>query len=413
MRLPSRRSLAIALLSGVLIALLAFALRPRPIDVDLATVTRGDVEISIREEGRTRLKDIYVVSAPVAGRVLRLDIEVGDPIVAGQTVLATLQPSDPSILDVRSRSQAESEVQAAEAATQLAIAEREQMQAERRFAEAELQRLLPLAERGTISDAELDRARLDADRARTTVARANANVAVRQSQLETARARLITARRGEADGEPADDARWVIPVRAPVDGRVMRVLQESEAVVAAGTPLMEAGDPRRLEIVVELLSTDAVAVEAGDPVVIEQWGGPQHLDGIVRRVEPFGFTKISALGIEEQRVNTLIDLTSPQSQWSSLGHGFRVEARIIIDRARDVPIIPVSSLFRTDDRWSVFVVPPDGRVVLRSIKIGRRNQQVTEVVEGLAPGERVITHPSDRVAAGERVVPRGGLGPAW
>lgn len=401
----SRRTVAVTLVLLALLALLAWALRPQPVDVDLAVVTRGTVEVSIREEGRTRLKDVYVVSAPVAGRVLRLDIEVGDRIDAGETVLATFQPSDPAILDVRTRSEVASEVRAAEAATELALAEREQAQAERRFADAELARLLPLAEQGTISEAELDRARLEADRARAALARANANVAVKQSQLEMARARLITVS-GEDDASPADASRWIIPVRAPVDGRVMRILQESEGVVAAGTPLLEVGDQRQLEIVVELLSTDAVAVDAGDPVVIEQWGGPGDLEGIVRRVEPFGFTKISALGIEEQRVNTLVDLISPHERWQSLGHGYRVEARIVIDRARDVLTVPVSALFRSREQWSVFAVNADGHVALRAVQIGRRNQQVAEVIAGLAQGERVIVHPGDRVSDGVAVVAR-------
>ncbi len=406
MRKPTRRILVVGSITVLVLAAIGLSLRPQAIPADFAEVTRGGIRVTVDDEGKTRLKDVYVVSAPVAGRVLRIGIEVGDDIRAGDTVLATFEPSDPAILDVRGRSEAESEVHAAEAAIELAIAERERSMAELEFAKSELARNEPLVARGTISKAEYDRARLEVDRARARLAEARANVNVKRSQLDMARAALITARSLEQGSDtPGGDERFVIPVRAPIDGRVMRVMQESEAVVAAGTPILEVGDQAQLEIVVDLLSTDAVRVSEGDAVIIEEWGGVEDLAGIVRRVEPFGFTKISALGIEEQRVNVIIDLASPHEQWRSLGHGYRVETRIIIEEHKDVLKIPVSALFRTGDRWSVFA-HRDGVARLQLIELGGRNALEAEVRSGLSEGERVVLHPSDQIADGVRVEAR-------
>lgn len=387
--------------TGVLALLVLIAIgltfRPRPVPADFAPVLWGDLQVTVADEGETRLKDVYVVSAPVRGRVLRIDIEVGDEIRAGETVLATFEPSDPAILDIRSRSEAES-------AIELTLAERERAAAELEFAESELARKKPLAERGTISAADFDRARLAVNRSRAALVESRANVDVKRSQLEIVRAALINVQSLAEGGRTGDD-RFVIPVRAPVDGRVMRLIQESEAVVRAGTPILEVGDQSRLEIVVDLLSADAVKVTEGDTVRLEAWGGADDLGGVVRRVEPFGFTKVSALGIEEQRVNVIIDLTTPHEQWRSLGHGYHVEASIIIEERKDILKIPVSALFRNGDEWSVFV-DRDGVARLQTIEIGQRNFLEAEVVSGLSAGESVILHPSDRIADGVGVEAR-------
>ena len=398
----TRRQIVIGAVSIVVVGLLALSMAPRPVPADMAVLERGDLLVTVDDEGETRLIDAYVVSAPVAGRVLRIEIEVGDEIRGGDTVLATFEPSDPAMLDVRSRSEAESEVRAAEAATGLAFAERDRAKAEMDFAQAELKRAQPLADRGTISEAALDRARLEVQRATAAFNTAAANVNVRQSNLELARARLMTAtdvEQGRANGE---DSRFIIPVRAPVDGRVMRLMQESEAVVAAGTPILEVGNPSELEIVVDLLSSDAVKVTPGDRVIIEEWGGAEDLSGEVRRVEPFGFTKISALGIEEQRVNTVIDFTTPREAWTALGHGYRVELRVVIEEREDTLRLPIPALFRSGEDWSVFV-NDDGRARLRTVELGLRNTLYAEVQNGLAAGDEVILHPSDRVVDGVRV----------
>ena len=398
----TRRQIVIGAVSIVVIGLLALSMAPRPVPADMALLERGELLVTVDDEGETRLIDAYVVSAPVAGRVLRIEIEVGDEIRGGDTVLATFEPSDPAMLDMRSRSEAESEVRAAEAATGLAFAERDRAKAEMDFALAELERAEPLAQRGTISEAALDRARLEVQRATAAFNTAAANVNVRQSNLELARARLMTAtdvEQGRANGE---DARFVIPVRAPVDGRVMRLIQESEAVVGAGTPILEVGNPAELEIVVDLLSSDAVKVSPGDRVIIEEWGGADDLAGEVRRVEPFGFTKISALGIEEQRVNTIIDFTSPREAWTALGHGYRVELRVVIEERAEVLRLPIPALFRSGDDWSVFV-NDDGRARLQTVDLGLRNTLYAEVRGGLEEGDEVILHPSDRVTDGVKL----------
>lgn len=397
----SRRKVVIGAVVLVVVVLIGLSLQPQPVGIDAAKIERGDLLVTIDDEGQTRLKDVYIVSAPVAGRVRRIDIEPGDTVTAGDTILALFEPSDPTMLDVRSRSEAEAFVKAADAAVGLAEAEQARAQAELDFASAELRRAEPLAERGTISQATLDQRQLSVRTARAGLAQATANLRKIRADLESARATLITAQDGGiSDGD-------LIPVRAPISGRVLRVLQESEGVLAAGTPLMELGNPAELEIVVDLLSTDAVKIKPGDRVIVDDWGGDQPLEGRVRLVEPFGFTKISALGIEEQRVNVVIDFISPQSDWQSLGHGYRVETRVVVQDQRDVLKVPISALFRSGESWAVFI-DDDGTARLREISLGQRNTLEAEVADGLAEGDDVVLHPSDAVVEGIEVQRRDG-----
>ncbi len=397
----SRRTLTISAIILVLVVLIGISLQPQPVGVDVAQVTRGDLLVTIDDEGQTRLKDVYVVSAPVMGQVRRIDIEAGDAVTAGDTILALFQPSDPIMLDLRSRTEAEAIVKAADAAVGLAEAERSRAQAQLDYDRAELRRAEPLAERGTISQATLDQRQLSVRTAQASVAQATANLRKIRADLESARAMLITSQ----DGENGQDSKDLIPVRAPISGRVLRVLQESEGVLAAGSPLMELGNPAELEIVVDLLSTDAVKIRAGDRVIVDDWGGDMPLEGLVRLVEPFGFTKISALGIEEQRVNVIIDFVSPQSEWQNLGHGYRVETRVVTQDQRDVLKIPVSALFRSGDKWAVFV-DDNATARLKEIALGRRNTLEAEVTDGLAQDETVILHPSDAITDGVAVEQR-------
>ncbi len=401
----SRRTLVIGTIFLLVAALIGLSLQPQPVGVDVASVVRGDLLVTIDDEGQTRLKDVYVVSAPVAGRVRRIDIESGDTAVAGDTVLALFEPSDPAMLDVRSRTEAEAFIKAAEAAVGLAEAEQTRAQAQLEFADAELKRAVPLAERGTISQATLDQRQLSRRTAQAQLAQATASLRKTRADLESARATLITAR--QVDSGADADNKDLIPVRAPINGRVLRVLQESEGVLAAGTPLMELGDPAKLEIVVDLLSTDAVKIKPGDRVIIDDWGGAQPLDGRVRLVEPFGFTKISALGIEEQRVNVVIDFVSPQTEWQSLGHGYRVETRVVVQDRKDVLKLPISALFRSGESWAVFV-NEDSTARLRKISLGQRNTLEAEVTEGLSENDLIILHPSDAVVEGVGVMQRDG-----
>lgn len=398
----SRRHIVIGAIVMIVVVLIGMSLQPQPVGIDAALVQRGDLLVTIDDEGQTRLKDVYVVSAPVAGRVRRIDIEAGDQVTAGDTVLALFEPSDPAMLDVRSRTEAEAFVKSADAAVGLAQAEQSRAQAQLDFANAELKRAEPLAERGTISQATLDQRQLSVRTARAQLAQATANLRKIRADLESARATLITARDGE-DVSEGD----LIPVRAPISGRVLRVLQESEGVVAAGTALMELGNPAELEIVVDLLSTDAVRIKPGDRVIVDDWGGDQSLEGRVRLVEPFGFTKISALGIEEQRVNVVIDFVSPQTEWQSLGHGYRVETKVVVQDQRNVLKVPVSALFRSGESWAVFV-DDAGTARLREITLGKRNTLEAEVAGGLEDGDAVILHPSDAVIDGVDVQRRAG-----
>lgn len=313
-------------LAAVLVLAIAWLLRPQPVPVDFVVVARGPLTVSVVDEGETRVKEVFVVSAPVAGVMQRIDLEPGDPVVAAQTVVARIRPTDPTILDVRTEAEARAAVRAAEAAREHAEATVESATAELEFARAELERFRGLAANNTIAQNQLDDAVRRERRASAALAEARAQLAMRVYELDRARAALLGPGSQHA---PTDDCACV-SVYAPVSGEVLRVLQESESVVAASTPLIEIGDPRELEIVVDLLSADAVRVRAGQRVLVENWGRPEPLNGVVQRVEPFGFTKISALGIEEQRVNVVIDFTDPPERWERLGHGYRVEPRIIL-----------------------------------------------------------------------------------
>ena len=382
---------------------LALLFRPVAVPVDFAEVSRGAIRVSVSDEGKTRVKDVFVVSAPVPGLMRRIELEAGDPVTAGETVIARIEPSDPSFLDVRTQAEARAAVRAAEAAESLQAATVRRAEAELEFAEAEYKRFQGLAERDTVSENDLDSARRRAKTAAAALDEARASLNARSAELEQARARLMNPNSTrEAPGEDCE----CVNAYSPVSGTVLQVLKESEGVVASGTPLVEVGDPLRLEIVVDLLSTDAVRVEAGQRALIEAWGGDGALEGVVTRVEPFGFTKISALGIEEQRVNVRIDLAGPQDTWARLGHGYRVEPRIILAEADDVVKVPRSALFRDGEHWAVFV-DAGGSAETRHVELGLNNDLEAQVVEGLEVGERVVVQPSGRVTAGARLQDRG------
>jgi HlyD family secretion protein len=366
------------------------------------TVERGAISVTITDEGKTRVKDVFVVSAPVPGLMRRIELEPGDQVTAGETIVARIEPSDPSFLDVRTQAEAQAAVRAAEAAEKYAAAQVRRAEAELDFANAEFARYRGLAERNTVSENDLDAAERRARTSSAALEEAKANLNVGRSQLEQARAKLM-APNTERSSRGADCE--CINAYSPVSGAILRVLKKSEGVVASGAPLVEIGDPSRLEIVVDLLSTDAVRVEVGQRVLIEAWGGSPALEGTVTRIEPFGFTKISALGIEEQRVNVRIDLVDSPDHWARLGHGYRVEPRIILAEASDILTVPRAALFRDGDQWAVFVAEND-TAVLRIVELGLSNAFAAEITSGLAVGERVVLQPSDRVSAGSRLQPR-------
>jgi HlyD family secretion protein len=389
------------IVAGVLAlaAALAWAMWPKPVGVDFALATRGPFVVTVDEEGKTRIKDVYTVSSPIGGKLLRRPLEVGDRVRKDVTAVATIEPSAPPFLDVRTLRELEAQVEAGKAAVALAEAEVRQAESELEFAESELVRARTLIRNKTISERAHERARIDAETRRAAVARTKSNLEVRKRELDSAQARLIGPEEAAKGEVPVG---CCVTVRAPESGRVLRLIQESERVVLAGTPLVEIGDPENLELVVEYLSTDAVKVREGASAAVEGWGGPP-LTAKVTRVEPAGFTKISALGIEEQRVRIILALVNAGEAVEKLGHEFRVVVKIQIYESAKALRVPISALFRKGDSWAVFTVER-GRARLAPVELGERNTTYAEVLRGLAEGSVVLMHPSDRIADGVRVV---------
>ena len=388
---------------GILVVVgVVYAFAPRPIRVDVTTISSEPMIVTVAEEGETRIHDVFVLSAPVAGRLQRIDVHVGDPVVAEQTVLARIEPGDPSLLDPRSEAQAKAAILTAESARRLALAGVEEAQAELDFAETEFHRVNRLVAEATLPERALDEVGRALKIKRAGLSTARAALQMRLYELEQAKARLIAP---SSERVAVTDCECP-PITAPVDGLVLQVPNRSERVVAVGESLVEIGDPRDLEIVVDFLSADAVRMAAGQRVLIENWGGETTLEGHVRRVEPFGFTKVSALGIEEQRVNVVIDLDSPPESWTELGHGYQVLARVVLWESPAALTVPLTAVFRVEKSWMVFLVQ-GRRARLTPVKLGQRDGLVAQVLDGLSDGDRVVLHPSNRVLDGARVTPRG------
>lgn len=379
--------------SALVAAFFAWAFVPSAVSVDTMTLKVGTLRVDVEGEGQTRVKDIYVISAPVSGRLMRISAQAGDRVEAGRSRLAVIEPADPTILDNRTRAEAQSTAQAAQSALSLALVEVDRAKAELEFAQSELGRAQKLSQNGTISRRALDVAELDVATRAAQLKSAEASEQVRRYELATARARLITPTGGGQDGN------CCVAITAPVSGQVLRVLHESEGVVSAGTELMELGNPGAMEVVVDLLTSDAARIRQGARVVIENWGGA-NLAGTVRRIEPFGYTKISVLGIEEQRVDVIIDFADPKAIPLALGHGFRVEVAIQEWQGEGVLKAPMSALFRHQGGWAVFAVDGDGKARLTNVTVGHLNGREAEVLSGLQAGDEVVLHPSDRIAHG-------------
>lgn len=385
--------------AALIVALIALSFRPQPVPVDMAAVQTGPLRVTIDEEGMTRVRDRYVVSAPVAGRLQRVELRPGDTVVAGTTVLAAFMPATPPLLDTRTRAEAAARTKAAQAARDQARVGLQRARDDAVFSGNELERQKQISEFGGITEERLAGVELDA---RTKLAQVRANeLALQRSEYELEAARAILRQ----IAAPSSHDNGAMLLRPAIDGTVLRVHQESEAPVAAGTPLIEIGNPNQLEIVSDFLSTDAVKVQPGFPVLISGWGGVPALRGRVRLVEPAGFTKVSALGVEEQRVNIVIDFDDPQSGASKLGDGFRVEVSIIVWEKNAVLKIPTSALFRAGDAWAVFAVR-NGRAVRTTVRIGQRSALDAEVLSGLEQGAQVIVHPGDTVEDGVAVIRR-------
>ncbi|MGL4238659.1 efflux RND transporter periplasmic adaptor subunit [Tabrizicola sp.] len=376
------------------IAFLVWAFKPRPVEVELAEVAPRSLEVAVEEEGEARIREVFTVSATITGKLKRISLHAGDEVTEGETVVAAIGPAAPVLLDSRSRAVAEATAAAAQAAMDLARAQLAQAEATLEFMTGEANRAIALYEKGAVSQRTYDNAVRERKTAEAAVSSAIANLAVREKELESALVVLRSDRNGERD-------KCCVNIVAPVSGRVLRVLTESEQVVQPGTPILEIGDPVNLEIVVDLLSRDAVRVKEGAEASITGWGGAP-IPAKVERVEPSAVTKISALGIDEQRVKVILSLSGPAEGWSELGHGFRVITRIALWRGDNVLTIPVGALFRDGADWATYVVR-DGRAALQRITLGERNENYAQVLEGLAEGDDVILHPSDLVVEGGAV----------
>ena len=386
----------LGLLLLVVGAAIFLALRKPAVEVETAEVGRGSLVVTVDDLGETRVRDLFVVSAPITGQLLRVPLKSGDPVVPGATVLARIQPVQPNPLDSRSYAQGLAAVRSSSAVAQAARARIVEASAAQALAEQEYGRAQQLARRGFVSRARVDEARAALDRSRAAVVEARQSANAAQSDLARARAALMGASTRPAGAR-------AITVTSPVQGFVLTVPQESERVVAAGTPLVEVGDPDRLEIVTDLLSADAVRVSPGAEVLIEDWGGDRPLKGRVRRVEPFGFTKISALGVEEQRVNVIVDLAEPRDAWLRLGHGYRATIRIVVTSKQNLLKVPISALVRKGEGWSVFTIDEQARARQVSVELGPMNDREAAVIRGLILNQKVILHPGERIAEGVRI----------
>jgi HlyD family secretion protein len=387
------RTLVYVAAGGIIAAAIAWALWPAPLGVEVATVTAGPLRVTVEGPGRTRVRDRFVVAAPAPGHLGRIALEAGDPVAAGQQV-AVIRPATPVPIDDRSRREIQARLEGAGAAEAEARAALERARDAADLARREQARARTLAEGGSLPARDLDAA--DAAAAGSAHAVEMAESAVRRSQREREAIRAQLDPRAGPGGAP-------VPVRSPAAGRVLRVLQESEGPVAAGAPLLEIGDPSRLELRVDLLTTEAVRVRPGARVEIVRWGGEGALAGLVRQVEPSAFTKVSALGIEEQRVYVLVDPAGGPG-WTPLGDGFAADARIVVSERGDALQVPAGALFRCDGAWAVFAVE-GGRARLRKVQVGESSGDATEVTQGLSAGASVVLHPGDRIDDGKRVRP--------
>jgi len=388
-----RRNIGIATAAIVIMVLIIYGFKPAPVWVDVATVQRGPLSVTIEEEGKTRVIDRYVVSSPVAAYARRIDLKVGDSITQGQSLMQ-LEPLPSAVLDSRSRAAAKARIEAAKSTFEASREQAAAAQAEAELAQLEYDRIVNLCKVQCASKGEEDQALTKLRSSQALEQSAQFAVDVAHHQLEAAQTALAYA--GTTNGEHQ------LTIASPINGSVLKVLRESEGVVGAGEALIEVGDPTQLEVEIDVLSSDAVKIAAGTKVLFERWGGNEALQGRVRTIEPVGFTKVSALGVEEQRVLVIADLSSPTEQWQRLGDGYRVEASFILWQQEDVLTIPASSLFRFKDGWAVFVVEGDTAKRV-AVELGQRNGLTAQVLSGLNQGQQVVTHPSEAVDDGVEV----------
>ncbi len=407
-KLLSRQRLMVG--AAAIVALIfAATFWPSATPVDMGKAKIGPMLVTIDEEAKTRVRDAYIVSAPVSGRLLRVEVEPGDEVTAGVSVVARMLPANPDVLNVRAEEQAEAAVRGAKAALDFAQAQARAAAADFDLAQTELERTRQLFASQTVAQARLDRDERNWRAAGAAVETSKAAVAMREADLENAEALLLSFSDSQKLAMSTNPhPRESIPLNAPISGKILQVMQESETTLAAGMPILEIGDiTNDLEVFAELLSTDAVQIAPGNHVLIEKWGGGDELYGVVERVEPWGFTKFSALGVEEQRVRTIIQFAENTIEPESLGHGYRVEARIVIWEDDDALIIPSSALFRENDRWSVFEVKR-GKARLTQVDVAQNNGIEAAIAGGLEDGATIILYPGSELVNGESVTARNG-----
>jgi HlyD family secretion protein len=395
----SRHGLTIAAMM-IIASAMVYAFWPQPMLVDIGEVTRGPMMLTINEVARTRVRDTFVVSAPVSGRLLRVEKEPGDRVEQGRSVVARMLPSSPPTLDAREREQARTRVQAAQAALRAARSDLNTAEINLSLADTAIKRATEQRNIGTISESEFEQARREANAARSSLENSAAALAMREAELANAQAAFINS------SQTQDESQEAIAIRAPIDGRILRVMQESELVLSVGAPILEIGDvDNGLEVLVELLSTDAVQIQTGDRVIIENWGGAAPLAGIVQRIDPFGVTRFSALGVEEQRVNAIVQFSNPVSERAGLGHGYRVEVQIVVWESDDALIVPASALFRHDGDWAVYLVD-NGSARLQTVEIDQNNGIEANLLNGLAEGDPVVLYPAAELTDGTAIANR-------
>jgi HlyD family secretion protein len=399
MEIAKRRTLSVSIIIIAVVLATGYGLIPGAMDVDLVNVFRGPLQVTIEEEGRTRLKERFVISAPTAGVMQRIDAKVGDTVQKGQAV-ATLEPVWSQALDPRSRAEAEANVSAATAALKASREKERAADADADYLEKKLARITNLHDSGYVAKDQFDQAASEAKKAQAVRHSAEAAVAIARFELDRTRVALqsFTSRKS---AEPHQ----TVKIPSPITGTIFRIHRESEGTVSVGEPLMDIGNVEDLEVRVEVLSSDAVRIKKGTPVLFKRWGGDAPLSGAVRIVEPAGFTKISSLGVEEQRVLVIADILSPPDTWRVLGDGYRLEAHFVVLEAKDVLQVPNSALFRSGKDWAVFV-NDKGKARKRLVEVGQRNGFTAEILSGILETDKVVAHPDESIGDGSRIQSR-------
>lgn len=390
-----------ALAAVVAIGAAVWAWMPAPVPIDVGEVRRDTFTVTVDEDGKTRVIDKYTISAPLTGELQRIRLDEGDRVERGE-VVARITPMAPPLLDVRSRQEAQARVAAAEAEVRQTQAQAERAREAYRYAQSEAARQARLAQAGVVTRQAAEQARLEERTSRADLRSARFAVAVAQNRLELARTALRTL---SGERAPEQDDAQTIAVASPVDSEVLQVIQESAGVVQMGAPLVELGNLGSLEAVVDVLTTDAVEVHAGDRVRLVRWGGQTPIDGRVTRVDPSAFTKVSSLGVEEQRVNVIISLDGPTDAVRELGDGYRVEAKIIVWQKADVLQVDASAVFRSRGGWAVYRVV-EGEAQFTPVEVGRRTERSAQILDGLSAGDRVVLYPTDAIEDGVDVEAR-------